>query len=64
MTDWFYHEQVEEYKNCWRRHSEDGVSPELDYNELISTIVTLYDKIAELEKRLDKQDEYQQEQND
>lgn len=63
-TDWFYHEQAEEYKKCWRNHSADGVSPELDYNELICTIINLYDKIAELEKQLDKQDEYQQEQQE
>ena len=62
-TDWFYHEQGEEYQKCWRLHSEDGVSPEVDYNELISTIVNLYGKIAELENRLDQQDEYQGEQN-
>ena len=63
-TDWFFHEQSEEYKQCWIRHSNDGFSPELDYNELIFTIVSLYDKIADLERRLDKQEEYQQEQND
>jgi hypothetical protein len=36
----------------------------LDYNELICTIVDLHKKIAELEARLDKQEEYQQEQNE
>lgn len=51
------YEQVEEYQKCWRLHSEDGISPEVDYNELISTIVNLNKKIAELEKRLDKQEE-------
>lgn len=61
---WFFHEQTEEYQACWKRHSDDGVSPELDYNELISTIVDLHNKVAELEARLDKQEEYQQEQND
>lgn len=60
-ADWFYHEQTEEYQKCWRLHSDDGVSPKLDYNELISTIVDLHKKIAELEKRLDKQEEYEQE---
>ena len=55
-TDWFFHEQVEEYQNCWRLHSVGVDPPELDYNELISTIVDLYGKIAELEKRLDQQD--------
>jgi hypothetical protein len=63
-TDYFYHAQTEEYQACWRLHSDDGISPELDYNELICTIVDLYKKIAELEARLDKQEEYQQEQND
>lgn len=57
-TDQYFHKQIEEYQKCWRRHSNDGVSPELDYNELISTIINLSDKIAELEKRLDKQEEY------
>lgn len=60
-ADWFYHEQTKEYQECWRLHSDDGVSPKLDYNELISTIVDLHKKIAELEKRLDKQEEYEQE---
>lgn len=63
-TDWFFHEQTQEYQNYWISHSNDGFSPELDYNQLISTIVELHKKIAELEKRLDKQEEYQQEQND
>ena len=61
MDSWFFHEQTEEYQNCYRIHSEDGNSPELDYNQLIFTIVNLNKKIAELEKRLDQQ---QEEQND
>ena len=36
----------------------------VNINNLTSHLDELYDKIAELEKRLDKQDEYQQEQND
>ncbi len=40
----------------------DDDSPELDYEELVSTIVDLYDKIAKLEARLDEQDDYYAEQ--
>lgn len=53
MDDWFFHEQTEEYQRCWRLHSEDGNNPELDYNELIFTIVKLTDRIEELEKDKD-----------
>jgi hypothetical protein len=52
MTDWFFHEQTEEYQRCWRLHSKDGDNPELDYNELICTIVELRAKIQELEEKL------------
>jgi len=54
IDDWYYHEQTEEYQRCWRLHSKDGCNPELDYNELISTIVELYSKIDDLEARLNK----------
>ena len=61
---WYYYSNSEEYQNCYDIHSDDGFSPRLDYNQLISTIVDLYDKIAKLEARLDQQDDYQEEQND
>lgn len=64
IKPWYYYDKPEEYRNCYKKHSEDGESPELDYGELISTIVDLYDKIAKLEARLDKQDDYQQEQQE
>jgi len=56
MTDWFFHEQTEEYQRLWRLLSTDGNTPDLDYNELISTIVELYAKIDELESRLNQND--------
>ena len=56
MTDWFFYEQTQEYKDRWRQLSKDGNSPELDYNELIYTIVDLYAKIDELEARLNNDD--------
>ena len=62
--DWFSNEQTENYQRCWKFHSEDGCNPELDYNELIYTILELRSKISELEALLDRQEEYQQEQND
>jgi hypothetical protein len=51
MTDWFFHEQNEEYQRVWRLLSKDGNNPELDYNELICAIVDLYSKIDDLEAR-------------
>jgi hypothetical protein len=56
INDWFFHEQTEEYQRCWRLLSKDGNHPELDYNELIHTIVELYTKIDDLEARLNKDD--------
>ena len=56
MTDWFFYEQTEEYQRVWRLLSQDGKKPELDYNELIYTIVDLYAKIDELEALLNKDD--------
>lgn len=64
ITDCYYYYQTEEYQQCWRLHSDDGYNPVLDYNQLISTIVELQFKIAQLEARLDKEEEYRQEQND
>ena len=64
IKPWHYYNNSEEYQNCYDKHSDDGESPELDYEELISTIVDLYDKIAKLEVRLDKQVDYQQEQQE
>jgi hypothetical protein len=64
IIDWYFHEQTEEYQQCWRLHSDDGYNPVLDYNELIYTIVQLQSKIADLEARLDKEEAYRQEQND
>jgi hypothetical protein len=65
MTDdWFFHEQTEEYQRCWRLLSKDGNNPELDYNELIHTIVELYAKIEALERELEYQKEYAMEQNE
>jgi hypothetical protein len=58
IDDWYYYEQTEEYQRCWRLHSRDGINRELDYNELISTIVELYAKIDDLEARLDKNEIY------
>jgi hypothetical protein len=56
MTDWFFHEQTKEYQRVWRQLSKDGNNPELDYIELIYTIVELYAKIDDLEARLNKDD--------
>ena len=43
----------------------DGNDTEtIDYRELILIITELCDRIEQLEQRLDKQEEYQQEQND
>lgn len=56
MTDWFFHEQTKEYQRVWRQLSKDGNIPELDYIELIYTIVELYAKIDDLEARLNKDD--------
>ena len=52
MTDRSLYEYNEEYQRCWRLHSTDGDKPELDYNQLICTIVELYSKIQELEEKL------------
>lgn len=46
---------TEEWMNCYYMHSEDGVSPKLDYNQLISTIVKLCDRISDLEMKLEEQ---------
>ena len=44
---------------------ENGNDTEtIDYRELILIITELCDRIEQLEQRLDKQEEYQQEQND
>ena len=56
MTDWYFHEQTEEYQKVWIQLSEDGRNPKLDYYELIHTIVDLYAKIDELEALLNKDD--------
>ena len=64
MTDWLFHKQTEEYQRVWRLLSEDGNKPRLDYYELIYTIVDLYAKIDELERKLEKQEEYAAEQNE
>mgnify|MGYP001599636163 CR=1 FL=1 len=56
MTDWYFHEQTEEYQHRWRLLSKDGNNPKLDYYELIHTIVDLYAKIDDLEARLNKDD--------
>ena len=56
MTDWWFDEQTEEYQRVWRLLSQDGNKPELDYRELINTIVDLYAKIDELEARLNNDD--------
>jgi hypothetical protein len=58
IDDLYYHEQTEEYQRCWRLHSQDGINRELNYNELIHTIVELYAKIDDLEVRLDKNEIY------
>ena len=43
----------------------DGNDTEtIDYRELILIITELCDRMEKLEQRLDKQEEYQQEQND
>lgn len=57
IRPWYYYDKSNEYRECYNKHSEDGESPKLDYDELISTIVDLYDKITKLEARLDKQDD-------
>lgn len=62
--EWYFHEQTQEYQDCYRKHSPDGNSPEVDYHELIWTITDLYDRIKTLERRLDKQEEYEQEQTE
>ena len=44
---------------------ENGNDTEtIDYRELILIITELCDRMEKLEQRLDKQEEYQQEQND
>ena len=44
---------------------ENGNDTEtIDYRELILIITELCDRIEQLEQRLDKQEEYQQEQNE
>ena len=44
---------------------ENGNDSEtIDYRELILIITELCDRMEKLEQRLDKQEEYQQEQND
>ena len=39
---------TEEWMDCYYIHSEDGISPKLDYKQLISTIVKLYNRISDL----------------
>ena len=46
-----------EWWDCYYMLSEDGISPKLDYNQLISTIVKLYDRISDLEMKLEEKDE-------
>ena len=64
VKPWYYYNKPEEYQHCYENHSKDGNSPELDYEELISTVVDLYDKIAKLEARLDEQEDYRNEQQE
>jgi hypothetical protein len=52
---------------CYSKHidMEDGNDTEIIcYPSLICVITELCDRIEQLEKRLDQQDEYQQEQNE
>jgi hypothetical protein len=59
-----YYTKPEEWQTCYTKHSADGESPTLCYEDLIDTIVDLYDKLAKLEARLDQEDSYRYEQND
>jgi hypothetical protein len=44
-----YYTKPEEWQTCYTKHSEDRESPTLCYEDLIDTIVDLYEKIAKLE---------------
>lgn len=46
---------TEEWWDCYYMHSEDGISPKLDYEQLISTIMKLYNRISDLEEQLNEQ---------
>ena len=52
---------------CYSKYidmEEGGDTETIYYPSLISIITELFDRIEKLEKRLDKQDEYQQEQQE
>jgi hypothetical protein len=52
IKPYYFYTKSDEYREYYTKHSEDGDSPILDYDQLIDTIVDLYDKIAKLETQI------------
>jgi hypothetical protein len=51
------------HTEIWKQLHNDGLSEEVDTHSLVDILVELYEKVNALEKRLEWQENYEEEQN-
>jgi hypothetical protein len=51
------------HTEIWKQLHNDGLSEEVDTHSLVDILVELYERVYALEKRLEWQENYEEEQN-